>query len=313
MSMRLVCAALMVAASPAFADDPKFEYGKHDDVKDVKVVEWTAAAEAGAVFTTGNSETTTLTGGFKASRKAGDNKLALEASGAFARSGIRVLDDKNGNGVIDDSSEITTQETTTTEQLASKLRYDRFLSDFDSLYVAALAARDVPAGKESALGGQLGYSRRLYKSPTAETVAEIGYDFSREDLTVGDPIAIHSGRVFLGHKATMTEGALLDASIEALTNFNHETLPTGKNGDAFRDTRVNLKVSLQAKIGANLSVQTAIEVHFDNRPGPMNVKPLAMGFVPEASSIDTIMKASLIYTFVNTKPPAPKKADDAKK
>jgi hypothetical protein len=306
MHVRFLCAAICFAASPAFADDPKFEYGKHDDVKDVRVVEWTAAAEAGLVFITGNSETTTVTGGFKASRKAGDNKLGLEASGAFARQGIRVLDDKNGNGVIDNTGEITTQETTTTEQIASKLRYDRFLTDFNSLYIAALAARDLPAGKESVFGGQLGYSRRLYKSASAETVAEIGYDFSREDLTAGDPVSIHSGRGFLGHKATMTEGALLDASIEALTNFNRETLPTGKDGGAFRDTRVNLKIAIAAKINGSLSVQTSIEAHYDNRPGPLNVKPLAMGFVPEASSVDTIMKASLIYTFLNTKP-APKK------
>ena len=33
----------------------------------------------------------------------------------------------------------------------------------------------------------------------------------------------------------------------------------------------------------------------------MTVKNLAMGFVPEASSLDTIMKAQLIYTFVGAK------------
>ena len=64
MTTRVLCAALVLtAASPAFADDPKFDYGKADDVKDVKAPEWTAAAEAGLVFITGNSETTTLTGG----------------------------------------------------------------------------------------------------------------------------------------------------------------------------------------------------------------------------------------------------------
>ena len=162
-------------------------------------------------------------------------------------------------------------------------------------------------------GGQLGYSRRLYKTDHAETVAEIGYDFSREDLVTGEPVAIHSARGFVGHKATMTEGALLDAAVEVLTNLNRETLPTGKDGGAFNDTRVNMKIALQAKIGGNLAVQTSFEAHFDNRPGPLNVKPLAMGFVPEASEVDTLMKATLIYTFVNTKQPAPKKPDDAKK
>src|SRR6188768_3969565 len=93
----------LVLAVPAlaYAGDPKFEYGKSEEVKDVKDVEWIAAAEAGLVFTTGNSETTTVTGGLKASRKTGKNKLALEGSAAYAKSGLRVLLDQNGNGTID--------------------------------------------------------------------------------------------------------------------------------------------------------------------------------------------------------------------
>src|SRR5260221_10251607 len=147
--MRRVVVVVVLAgtAGSAYAGDPKFEYGKADEVKDVKEVEWTAAAEGGLVLTTGNAETISASGGFKASRKSGDNKLALEASGTYSKSGVRVLDDKNGNGVIDDPTEIKTVETVTSETLASKLRYDRFLTDANSLFVAALAARDVPAGK----------------------------------------------------------------------------------------------------------------------------------------------------------------------
>jgi len=300
-----VIAALMGVAAPAFADDPKFEYGKAEELKDIVKPKWLATAELGMLFTTGNSESTSITGGFKASRKAGDNKFSLEGSGTYARSGLRVLNDKNGNGTIDDPSEITTVESVTAETLYSKARYDRFLSELDSLFVAAVAARDLPAGKESVFGGQLGYSRRLYKSKTAETVAELGYDFSREHLTVGDPVSIHSIRAFVGHKAAMTSGTDLDAALEVLTNLNHETLPTGADGSAFNDTRVNMKIAISAKIGYNLAVQTSFEAHFDNRPGPLSVKPLAMGFVPEASSVDTMMKASLIYTFAGAEPPKP--------
>ncbi|HLL22488.1 MAG TPA: hypothetical protein VK427_10170, partial [Kofleriaceae bacterium] len=59
---------------------PKFEFGKAEEVEKVKDVEWTAQAEGGVVFTTGNSETTTVTAGVKASRKTGRNKLSLESS-----------------------------------------------------------------------------------------------------------------------------------------------------------------------------------------------------------------------------------------
>lgn len=297
----LIVAALVGTAGSAYAD-PKFEFGKAEELKDIKKPTWLATAELGLVFTTGNSETTSVSGGFKASRKAGDNKFSLEGSALYAKSGVRVLDDKNGNGTIDDQTEIVTAETVTAETLAGKARYDRFLTDFNSLFIAALAARDLPAGKESVLGGQFGYSRRLYKSKTAETVAELGYDYSREDLVVGDPISIHSARAFVGHKSAMTEGADLDAAIEVLSNVNREKLPTGADGGPFRDTRVNLKIALSAKIGTNLAVQTSFEAHFDNRPAPLAIKPLAMGFVPEASEVDTIMKASLIYTFAGAEP-----------
>src|SRR5689334_21180460 len=99
------CLFLLLAyPAVSYAGDPKFEYGKAEEVKDVKEVEWIAAAEAGLVFTTGNSETTTVTGGVKASRKTGKNKLTLEGSAAYAKSGLRVLLDQNGNGMIDNAS-----------------------------------------------------------------------------------------------------------------------------------------------------------------------------------------------------------------
>jgi hypothetical protein len=297
----LVVALLIFAAAPAAAQ--KFEYGKYDDVKDVKQVEWKATAELGLVFTTGNSESVSAAGGLKVSRKTGKNMLTLEASGAYAKSGLWLLNDLNGNGTIDSNEEIMAVETLTTESLASKLRYDRFLTELNSLFIAALAGRDTPAGKEFVFGGQAGYSRALYKSKVALTVGEFGYDYSHEDLVAaGAPaLSIHSLRAYVGHKATMTEGTDLDASVELLTNLNTLDLPTKADGGPFNDTRLNLKVAISAKIGLNLAFQTSVEAKYDHRPGPLGIKNLAMGFVPEASKLDTIMKASFIYTFLGAK------------
>jgi hypothetical protein len=77
---------------------------------------------------------------------------------------------------------------------------------------------------------------------------------------------------------------------------------TGKSGGPFRDTRLNFKLAISAKVFKNLAVQTSFEAHYDNRPGPLPVKDLAMGFVPEAAKLDTIMKAQFIYTFTAKKP-----------
>lgn len=286
------------AVGGAALADPKFEYGKAEEVAKVKGTEYNASAEAGIVFTTGNSETITATAGAKASRKTGQNKIAFDGSLTYAKSGVRVLADNNGNGLVDDASEITTQETTTANTLAAKVRYDRFLTTFNSLFVAALVARDVPAGKDLVLGAQAGYSRQLFKSKTAEAVAEFGYDYSHEDLVSGPSNSIHSLRAFLGYKAEMTEGTTFETSLEGLTNLNEEEHVTrnGEPASIGEDTRLNFKASVSSKIGKNLSFQTSLEVKYDQRPGPLGIKNLAPGFVPEASKMDTIMKASLIYT-----------------
>jgi len=155
MDKKLFVATVVLGGGVAIAD-PKFEYGKEEEVEKVKGTEWNASAEGGVVFTTGNSETTTATGGFKAARKTGQNKLAIEGSAAYARAGVRVLQDLNGNGMIDSDSEIVAQKQLTAEALAGKIRYDRFLTTFNSLFVAVLGSRDLPAGKEAVVGGQLG-------------------------------------------------------------------------------------------------------------------------------------------------------------
>lgn len=295
-AMFLGIGGLLGAAAPAYAGDPKFEYGKSDELKDVKDVEWNATAEVGVVFTTGNSETTTITGAARAARKAGDNKFSAELSGAFAQTGVRQLDDLNGNGLIDNEGEIDTVTTTSSKNLTGKVRYDRFLTTYNSLYIAALASTDEPAGKELVFGGQAGYSRQIFKSERHEVVGEGGIDYSREKLISGDPLSIISARIFAGYKGELSTATALDASVEALLNLNSLDTPTGQC-DAFEDTRINGHLAVTSKLSASLSFSTSLDVKFDNRPAPLKIDKLAPGYVPESSQYDTIMKASLIYSF----------------
>jgi Protein of unknown function, DUF481 len=296
--LALVATALAVS-TPAFADDPKFEYGKAADVKEVKEVEWHASAEAGAIFTTGNSETTTATGGIHASRKAKGNKFTIDGSFAYAKSGIRVIDDLNGNGLIDGPQEITTQETITAETFTTKARYDRYLTESNSLFAAAVVSKDVPAGKNLVLEAQGGYSRELYKTKATLATAEIGYDYQHVDLVTSPSLSIHSLRGFAGFKQNMTEGVDFEASAEVLSNLNTLTLATMQSGGPFEDTRVNTHLAIIAKVGKDLAFQTAFDTKFDNRPAPLAIKgaTFAPGFVPAAEKLDTILKVSLIYNF----------------
>jgi hypothetical protein len=289
----LVLVALL--SSPAFAEDPKFEMGKHDDVKDVKAVEWTAKGEAGLVATTGNSQTTTITAGANVTRKDADNKFDAVLTGTFARATTFVAVDANGDGLISEN-ELDQVTATSAENAALKLRYDRYLTELDSLYVAALGAIDKPAGKEFQGGGQIGYSRSLYKTEDHQALAELGYDLSYLRLEAGDSTTIHSLRGFVGYKGKVKAETSLEASVEGLFNANSLTFGDREAG-AFKDVRVNAMIGVTTSLSSKLSLSASFALKFDNFPAPLakiGDLPFAPGFEPIADRTDTITKVSLI-------------------
>lgn len=297
----LTAAGLLLTAAPAHADNPTFTYGKQDDVKDVKKVTWAAVAEAGLVLTTGNSKTTTLTGDVKASRVDPKNKLAFEGDLAYARSTLFIATDDNGNGTIG-ANEIHQSDAVTTNAWKVQLRYDRFLTDYNSLYATAVASADRPGGKAFVGGAQAGYSRRLYKSDHHEVVAEVGYDYSYLNLVAANApsVSIHSARVFAGYKGTLSDSTSIDGSVEVLENLNHLKL-VPKEANAFQDTRINSSADLTTKITKDISFSFSVGLKFDNRPAPRVIAgapPFDTGFVPVADKLDTITKASLIVTLL---------------
>jgi hypothetical protein len=278
----------------ATASAQSFTYGNPDDVKDVKAVDWTATAEAGLLLTTGNAKTTTATAAAKVQRVAAKDKLAAELGIAYARSTVLFAQDLDMSGTIgeDEIDEVTS---TTANAWHAQVRYDRFLTALNSLYVAALGSADQPAGKELVAGGQAGYTRHLLKKETIEVVLEAGYDFTYEDPVTGDGVAIHSARGFVGYKGTIKEKTAVEASVEVLGNLN--TLDTPPEPAGFLDdTRVNTLVSLTSKITNDISFSFSVAAKYDHHPSPRAAFPLPYdaGFTPLAETLDTTTKASLI-------------------
>lgn len=299
-SLRLLIAIVIVIgglAGPAAAQpNPTFSYGNADDVKDVKAVEWTATAEAGLIVTTGNARTTSLAATARAARIDPRNKLEAQLSLAYARATIRGAADADASGAIE-ADELVETATTTTNAWQSRLRYDRFVTGENALYVAALASADRPAGKDLVGGGQVGYSRRLFKDEHHEVVAELGYDFSYEDLAVGDPLSIHSARAFAGYKGTIDDKTAVEGSLEALTNLNTlATLP--EESSAFEDTRASVVAAVTTKLTDDVSLSVSVAARYDTRPAPLPPfgVPFAPGFTPVADELDTITKATLIVS-----------------
>ena len=299
LAVLLLCAAASSAA--AQTANPKFVFTPEEEraaLAEVEEVEWKATAQAGLITTTGNSRVTTFTGGATASRKANKNKFALEANAAYARSSIFLAVDGNASGTIE-PNEVSRPTQTTTRSWLVKGRYDRFLTENNSLYGIAAASADRPAGKELVGNGQLGYSRQLYEDHIHLLVAETGYDFTYEDLVAHDGQAIHSIRVFGGYTGKLSPDTGLEGSVEALFNVNSLDTPVGEV-EAFEDNRVTSRLSLTTKMTESVSFRFGFEAKFDNAPAPRPPfeLPYAPGFVPLADELDTKTEATLIVNFL---------------
>jgi hypothetical protein len=305
--MKKLCIVLAVVGISGLAEaqpNPKFEYAKAEEakkLKKIKEVEWKAGAAAGLVVTTGNSETETITGGLTASRRDKDNRLLIEGNGAYARSSIFLANDLNGNGTIDNDGEIREARQTTTRQWLFRSRYDRFLTTHNSLFVSAAIGANQPAGKDLIANGQFGYSREIVKNKIHEVVAELGYDYTYENLTTADKnnISIHSVRSFLGYKGRASKDTEVASGVELLINLNEVDLPT-QTAQVAEDTRVNSTTTLTTKLFQDISFRFGFTVLYDNAPAPRPgfAIPFAAGFVPPANKVDTKTEASLIINFL---------------
>jgi hypothetical protein len=272
-------------------------------------------AKGGLIVTSGNSDTTNVLIGGSVSRRAGNNKLALDAGLAYGSSNVLVAhaDDPTMPTVI---NRVDRQEVVTTNNWFTRGRYDRFITPNNAGYASGQVGADKIAGKTFIGGGQIGYSRQLVKNDHHTLVAEIGYDLSYERYVQQPnkepfpPVTIHSARIFVGETAKITPTAGATASIETFLNLNSEpgalNVKTGMPGvDAFHDTRVIGKVGLTTTIFKALSAALGITVRYDQNPAPLPIPPgapagatYATGFQPFAETTDTIAEMTLIYTFL---------------
>lgn len=275
-------------------------------------------SKGGFLLNSGNSQSTNVTFGVIGSRKEGNNKLSLEGGMAYGRSNILTAarteqDAVTGNQVItglDRDSKVSTN------NWATKGRYDRFLSDNNTAYVSTQWAGDKIAGKSLFGGGQLGYSRQVVKDDMNLVVAELGYDFSYERYVqqpgkTADPVTIHSARILVGETLSLTGSTGLTASVETLLNLNKETkaldASNGKQGvSAFKDIRVNAKAGITTNLWKKLSLGLGFTLKYDQNPAPRPVPaglPAGTSYPSSyvdwafANKVDTLTEATLIYTF----------------
>lgn len=322
----LPAASLFLAATAVAQTTPTFTYAKPEEVKVAAVpvapppppppppaVEWKAQVKGGFLMTSGNAQTTGASVAGNVSRKEGNNRLAVDAGAAYGHSNVvtPVLDTTVPNQI----DGITRTNIETNNNWFTKGRYDRFFTPNNSGYVSAQAAGDEVAGKTFFGGGQIGYSRQVYKSAMHLLVAELGYDFSYERYvqnpgTTHEPVSVHSARIFAGETLMLTKATGITASVEALFNLNKEgsalKYPDGSIGvDPFEDTRVNGKLGLTTTLYKRMSISFGFLLRYDQNPAPLPIPSgspanaaFAPGFVPFADRVDTQTSATLVYTFL---------------
>jgi hypothetical protein len=318
-----VAAALDDAAKPAPAEAPKCNCPPPcptppppppaPPVLPPNPVEWKAQSKGGMLITGGNSQSKNFTFGVNGFRKEGNNKLALEGGLAYGTSNNSVATvDPSTNTIV----AVDRREVVSNNNWAAKGRYDRFLTEQNTLYVSGQTAADKIAGKTFFGGGQIGYSRLLRKDQWNIVVAELGYDFSYERYVQQpnktlDPVAIHSARILVGETLSLSKETGVTASVEALFNLNKEgkaiNASDGNPGvNAFKDTRVNAKVGLSTDLWKSLSFGFSFVAKYDQNPAPRPVPsgapagtswPTGYWDLAYSRTWDTLTEATLIYTF----------------
>jgi len=288
--------AALLAAGPAAAEEPKFAYGKKEDV--AKAPDWAASVTAGFGATTGNAQNLNFTAGVTVSRRFDENMLSFDGSAAITRSTIPIA---VAGPTPPGYAELSSLTQTTSEAWNTRLRYDRFF-DLNALYAFVFAGGDVPAGKQFLGGAQVGYARALVKTAKDELSLEMGVDYSHELFVTGTPdsVNIASLRAYLGYIGNPNDLLSYNVGVEWLGNMNEETRPTGTVG-AFADNRVNGKLGLTWKIFGNGSLGFRFRALYDSAPAPKPLPGLPPGlswppgYQPLAEKLDTFTEIVLVY------------------
>jgi putative salt-induced outer membrane protein YdiY len=238
-------------AGVASAEDSAFT-GTQAEV--VEKPETHVTGELGGALATGNSNFYTVNGLLNASHKVKLNKVSAVAG---LNLGSAKTTDLDGDAVPDvDPSTVDWAENV--RRYYAEARYDRFLSDNDSIYALAGGFSDRFAGFDLRTHEQLGYSRLLVKNDKTELKGEFGGDVAQENYVTGtEPNYqnIIAARILLGinHKFNDKVGI-------------SDTFETYENVLNFDDVRILNTAALTSTLSGKLSLKLSHTLIFDNVP-----------------------------------------------
>ncbi len=207
-------------------------------------------AELGGLFTSGNAVLYAVNAGVTFDTRWDRNKLAALAS---ANLGAAVAD-TDGDGLLQqDERDVGFQENS--RRVNAEVRYDRFLSKRDSLYVLAGGFHDIFAGYDLRSHEQVGYSRLFVTNEDSELRGEIGLDYAQEFRTTGDFVDILAARVLLGVKHKFNDNVSVSDTFEVYENLIQP-----------EDVRILNTASFTSKLSDIFKLKLGHSLIFDNLP-----------------------------------------------
>ena len=267
----------------ALAQEGEFQETVKDG-EEIERPEGEASAEIGGSLVDGNSSfyqvNAKLAGGYKWQK----NRVSALADALWGKGYV----DLDGSGTLEDS-ERAGERVETARRFSIESRYDRFLSEKDSLYLLAGARIDPFAGYDLRSHEQIGYSRTLVDTENTALLAEIGFDYAQENYVEGvEPnyLDILAAREMVALKHAFTPSFAIEEVVESYQNVLN-----------FEDTMVNNTFTMSAKISDKLALKASHALRFDNVP--------VEGFRKTDQTVLVTLVASLFKTEPPPEPPAP--------
>lgn len=254
---------LFALLAPAVAQDDLAEFSSADQSTEaVEEADTDLSAELGGAFVSGNAVYYSLNASLAFAHRWTMNKLALTGGANYSSGKI----DGDGDGVLSDAErDLANQELA--RKFFGDLRYDRYLTDRDALYVWVGALHDPYAGYSARIHEQVGYARTLVDSDTTRLGAEVGVDWAEEFFTEAQA----EGTDFLETNDTYENvlagrlGVSFSHAFNDSVSFS-DTAETYVNVVSPADTRVLNTASLTSKLSDRFSLKVSNQLTFDNVP-----------------------------------------------
>ncbi len=247
-----------LASPAALAEDPEFagaEKPAAEKLEETEKPETTLSAEFGGTWVGGNSAYYTLNGAAKGSHQWNHNKLAADASINLGKA----VPDTDGDGRIN-AAERDAGFVENARRYEGNLRYDRFLSERDSLYVLVGAYVDPFSGYDLRSHEQLGYSRILVKTDATDLTVELGFDQAQENYVEGiDPnvVQVSAARAMAAFTHAFNEDVGFGDTVEVYENVADTA-----------DLRVLNELSISSRLSGVFSLKLSHKLAYDHQPVP---------------------------------------------